>query len=103
MARRVQGLQVAEAWQGDNLTDDLRALNVTAVDKIDNFYEWNVEQGGPIVRNKLWFFGAFRRAKYDQPIANTFYTPGERARSRSASAPARSPAPAASRASRTRR
>ncbi len=62
-------------WQGDNLTDDLRALNVTAVDKIDNFYEWNIEQGGPILRNKLWFFGAFRRAKYDRPIANTYYAP----------------------------
>ena len=63
------------SWQGDNLTDDLRALGVSAVDKIDNFYEWNVEQGGPIVKNKLWFFGAFRKAKYDRPIANTFYTP----------------------------
>src|SRR5687767_5993622 len=62
-------------WQGDNLTDRLRGLGVSAVDKIDNFYEWNVEQGGPIVRNRLWFFGAFRRAKYDRPIANTFYTP----------------------------
>ena len=63
------------SWQGDNLTDDLRALGVSAVDKIDNFYEWNVEQGGPIVKNKLWFFGAYRKAKYDRPIANTFYTP----------------------------
>jgi hypothetical protein len=70
-----KGFKSPKQWQGDNLTDDLRALNVTAVDKIDNFYEWNVEQGGPIVRNKLWFFGAFRRAKYDRPIANTYYTP----------------------------
>src|SRR5262245_23120751 len=31
-----------ESWQGNNLSSDLRALNVTAVDKIDNFYEWNV-------------------------------------------------------------
>lgn len=62
-------------WQGDNLTDHLRSLGVSAVDKIDNFYEWNVEQGGPIIRNKLWFFAALRRAKYDRPIANTFYTP----------------------------
>lgn len=69
-----KGFKSPKEWQGDNLTDDLRALNVTAVDKIDNFYEWNVEQGGPIIRNKLWFFGAFRRAKYDRPIANTYYT-----------------------------
>ncbi|HEX4913694.1 MAG TPA: TonB-dependent receptor, partial [Vicinamibacterales bacterium] len=61
-----KGFKSPKEWQGDNLTDDLRALNVTAVDKIDNFYEWNVEQGGPIIRNKLWFFGAFRRAKYDR-------------------------------------
>ena len=70
-----KGFKSPKGWQGDNLTDDLRGKGVSAVDKIDNFYEWNVEQGGPIVKNKLWFFGAFRRAKYDRPIANTFYTP----------------------------
>ena len=63
------------SWQGDNLTDELRALGVTGVDKIANFYEWNIEQGGPIVKNKLWFFGAFRKARYDRPIANTFAIP----------------------------
>jgi len=64
-----------EAWQGDNLTDDLRAKGVNAVDKISNFYEWNVEQGGPIIKSKLWFFGAFRKARYDRPIANTYLIP----------------------------
>ena len=62
-------------WQGDNLTADLKAKGVTGVDKISNFYEINVEEGGPILKNKLWFFGAFRKAQYDKPIANTFVTP----------------------------
>ena len=62
-------------WQGNNLTSDLRALGVTGVDKIDNFWEFNVEQGGPIAKDKLWFFGAFRHARYDKPIANTFVVP----------------------------
>jgi hypothetical protein len=62
-------------WQGDNLTPRLKALGVSAVDKIDNFYEFNVEQGGPIKKDTLWFFGAFRRAHYDKPIANTFVVP----------------------------
>lgn len=48
-----KGFKSPAEWQGDNLTDDLRALGVTGVDKISNFYEWNVEQGGPIVKNKL--------------------------------------------------
>src|SRR3954468_23050494 len=60
------------SWQGDNLTPRLSALGVKAVDKISNFYEFNVEEGGPILKDKLWFFGAFRRAHYDKPIANTF-------------------------------
>jgi hypothetical protein len=66
-------------WQGNNLTPRLKALGVSAVDKIDNFYEVNIEQGGPIMKDKLWFFGAFRRAHYDKPIANTFYVPGSAA------------------------
>ena len=27
------------------------------------------------MQDKLWFFGAFRRARYDKPIANTFILP----------------------------
>ncbi len=63
------------AWQGNNLSSKLTSLGVTGVDRISNFFEWNVEQGGPIVRDKLWFYGAFRKARYDKPIANTFVTP----------------------------
>jgi hypothetical protein len=63
-------------WQGNNLTDRLKGMGVTGVDKIDHFEEFNIEQGGPIMKNKLWFFGAFRQAYYDKPIANTFQTDG---------------------------
>src|SRR3954470_1764409 len=65
-----------ESWQGNNLTDNLKAKGVTGVDRIPNFYEWNAEQGGPIAKDKLWFYGAFRHARYDKPIANTYTTPG---------------------------
>ena len=63
------------SWQGNNLTDRLKALGLSATDKISNFYEFNVEEGGPIVKDTLWFFGAFRNAHYDKPIANTFNVP----------------------------
>jgi hypothetical protein len=68
-----------ESWQGDNLTDDLKAMGVTGVDRISHFEEFNIEEGGPILKNKLWFFGSFRRAYYDKPIANTFVTDGSQA------------------------
>lgn len=63
-----------ESWQGNNLTDHLKSLGVTGVDRIKHFEEFNVEEGGPIVKNKLWFFAAFRQAYYDKPIADTFVT-----------------------------
>src|SRR5260221_3741280 len=59
-------------WQGDNLTPGPQNLGVTAPDKIDNLYQFNISAGGPLVKDKLWFFGAFRRAHYNKPIANTF-------------------------------
>ena len=65
-----------ESWQGDNLTDNLTSKGVTGVDRIRHFEEFNAEMGGPLVKNKLWFFGAFRQAYYDKPIANTFQTDG---------------------------
>ncbi len=61
--------------QGDNLSDELKAFNIRAVDKVANFFEFNIEQGGPILKDKLWFFGAYRKARYDKPIANTFNLP----------------------------
>src|SRR5262249_35272728 len=63
------------SWQGNNLTPELIALGVSGTDKISNFYEFNIEHGGPIITDRLWFFGAYRRAHYDKPIANTFYVP----------------------------
>ncbi|HUQ88466.1 MAG TPA: TonB-dependent receptor [Vicinamibacterales bacterium] len=65
-----------ESWQGNNLTPELQAMGVTGVDRIKHFEEFNIEQGGPIMKNKLWFFGAFRQAYYDKPIANTYQTDG---------------------------
>ena len=46
-----------------------------AVDKIDRIYDFNVGQGGPIMRDKLWFFGSARAWSVNAPIADTFYVP----------------------------
>ncbi len=70
-----KGAKSPSSWQGDNLTNRLTSQGVTGVDRISNFYEWNIEQGGPLMKDKLWFYGAFRKARYDKPIANTFVTP----------------------------
>ncbi len=63
------------AWQSDNFSDELRASGLRAVDKIDRIYDFNAALGGPIQRNKLWFFGSARAWSVNAPIADTFYVP----------------------------
>ena len=62
-------------WQSDNLTDRLRALNVRTVDRIDKIWDFNFGIGGPIVKDKLWFYGSLRHWGVHSPITNTFDVP----------------------------
>jgi hypothetical protein len=63
------------AWQSDNFSDDLRGRGLRAADKIARIYDFNAGLGGPILRNKLWFFGSARAWSVNAPIADTFYVP----------------------------
>ncbi len=63
------------AWQSDNLTPELRARGVSAIDKIDKIYDFQAGVGGPIKRDKLWFFVSARDNSVDAPIGGTFYVP----------------------------
>jgi hypothetical protein len=64
------------AWQSDNFTDELRQRGLRAVDKIDRIYDFNFAQGGPIKRDRLWFFTSARAWSVNAPIADTFYPDG---------------------------
>ena len=55
--------------QGNNVTDELRAKNVSAGNPMDHYYDVNASLGGRIIRDKLWFFTSIRRKEYvDEPI-----------------------------------
>jgi hypothetical protein len=63
------------AWQSDNLTQSLTDRGLTAPDKIAKIYDFNGSIGGPVRKDRLWFFASARRWGVDAPIADTFYTP----------------------------
>src|SRR5467141_473810 len=44
----------------DNLTDELRGRGLTAAPSVRKYYDVGGGLGGPIKRDKLWFFGASR-------------------------------------------
>jgi hypothetical protein len=51
----------AGKWsQGDNLDDELRAFGINEVPAIIKNWDTNFAMGGPIVRDRLWFFGNVR-------------------------------------------
>jgi hypothetical protein len=60
------------ALQGDNLTADVTAKGLTATNSIQKLWDVNPSFGGPIVRDKLWFFGTFRYQISRQNVASMF-------------------------------
>jgi hypothetical protein len=55
-------LNNAGEWsKGNNLDDELRAANITEPPGIISAYDASVSYGGPIKRDRLWFFGSYRK------------------------------------------
>jgi len=46
--------------QSNNLTQDLINSGLKAVNSVKKMWDFNPTVGGPIVKDKLWFFGGFR-------------------------------------------
>jgi len=63
-------------WQADNFTQDLKNRGLRNPSSIDRIYDFNVSQGGPVWRDKLWFFVALRQWSVNAPIADTFVSDG---------------------------
>jgi len=59
--------------QADNLDDALRARGVPSVNFVDVIYDYNPAVGGPIKKDKLWFYSAFRAWGVNQGIAATYF------------------------------
>jgi hypothetical protein len=51
---------VTGAWQSDNMTDELRAAGLPDPNRMKQAYDINPSLGGPILRDKVWFFASVR-------------------------------------------
>ena len=65
--------------QSDNLNDALRAQGILAVNKLDFNWDNNIAAGGPIKRNKFWYFSAFELSQFNILTANVFFPNGKQA------------------------
>jgi hypothetical protein len=63
-------------WQSDNFSQDLKDRGLPNASLIQRIYDLNFSQGGPIKKDKLWFFTSARAWSVNAPIAGTFVTDG---------------------------
>ena len=63
-------------FQADNLDDTLRAQALTATSPLKNFYDVSADLGGRIVRDKLWFYGAYGRQAKKEGVLGFAADPG---------------------------
>ena len=61
--------------QSDNLTDRLKATGLTATSSLKNMFDINAAIGGPIAKDRLWFFSTGRYQTNTSYIAG-LYLPG---------------------------
>jgi hypothetical protein len=62
-----------QGWSASNLTDALKATGLTNVSKVYHISDFNPGVGGPIKKDKLWFYAAYRYQALDLSIVNSYY------------------------------
>jgi hypothetical protein len=60
-------------WQADNVTDELRARGLRSGSRVAKIQDINFGVGGPIKRDKLWFFASWRRIATDSIIPGSYF------------------------------
>ena len=69
----VFGAYAPGEWRADNLTEELRERGLGAPNKIKANWDINPAFGGPILRDKIWFFGAARYNVNEDYVAGLFW------------------------------
>ena len=63
--------------QSDNFTQELKDAGLRAPSELDKVWDVNAGIGGPIMRDRLWFFGTARTQGSYVSITDTFFNKNE--------------------------
>lgn len=67
------GVYTNEQLQSDNLTDRVRARGVTTTHTVQHLYDANLYAGGPITRDRVWFFAATRFTGSQNQVGGIYF------------------------------
>ena len=73
------GTYTSGSLQSNNLDNNLRNRGLTTVNRNDKIWDVNPSYGGPILRDKLWFYGSFRHWGEYYKVAGMFHPVDPRA------------------------
>ena len=62
-----------ENFQSTNMTDELRATGLRDPDRTVSLWTVNPSLGGPVVRDRLWFYGGYSRMVNERLKAGTYF------------------------------
>jgi hypothetical protein len=77
------GMYSNEHFRSENNDADLKARGLTVAPSLRGIYDFNGGIGGPLVKNRVWFFHSTRRWGAANYIANQFFDNGDPAFDRS--------------------
>ena len=60
---------------GNNLSQEYINQGLTAVNGLKRTWDFNPNGGGPLIKDKLWFYVAYRNNEIDKYVADAFYNP----------------------------
>ena len=69
----VRSIHTAPSWQATNVSDELRARGLSSTPAVKKHYDTGFALGGPIQRDRLWFFGSARWQVSQQYQQGNYY------------------------------
>jgi hypothetical protein len=69
----VFGSGFSKGMQSDNFTEELQSRGATQPTPVYRVYDFNVGVGGPIVKDRLWYYGSVRQQGQRQNTLNVYY------------------------------
>ena len=63
-------------WQSNNVTQELIDRGLESGDRVDHISDYTFSIGGPIRKDRLWYFTTTRRIATNEIVGENFYTDG---------------------------